>query len=279
MSFIYFKCLPDLKSFLKQEIILRIPGAKFSFSAAGFLTYKVERLEDFTSLRSWAYALEWGICLNLQRTHDLQKLHEKSVIFQVNEGFSAEIEVMPGSAFTFMNLEVENNQIPSRTYFKMAQAHEWLGLPDRLSNEECVLEIGSAPGGTAYFWVEREQRIIGVDPGEMDNRVTQSPFFRHIKRGVQYLKTIDFTTFEKEKVSLITVDMNLSAFQSAKETLNVFQMFPLVNIILLTIKTPKISDVEKLSDVVRKFERAGFTDLRLRSLPAHKRETLLVARR
>lgn len=279
MSFIYFKCLPELNSFIKKEVQIRLPEAKFSFSAPGFLTFKMERLKEFKSCQSWAYALEWGVCHQLFKNDQAMPSPLRGQYFQVSDINGADLEPQAPSAFVFQHQETPRDDIPSRTYFKMAQAHEWLGLPDILPDEELVLELGSAPGGTAFFWIERGQRVIGVDPGEMDERVLKSENFRHIKRGVQYLKTIDFTTFEKEKVSLITVDMNLSAFLSLKETLNVSEMFPALRTILLTLKTPRTSDVEKLAGFLRKVEKAGFSYVSFRSLLAHKKETLLIARR
>lgn len=265
---------------MKKEVLTRLPECKFAFSSPGFLTFKTFQLKAAFQCESWAYALEWGECLELiKKEADFSVETSKAQIEELGDAYKAVLIPKKGSSYPFTHLEEERADIPSRTYYKMAQAHEYLQLPEQLPDEQLVLELGSAPGGTAYFWLERKQRVIGVDPGDMDPRLLDNTDFRHIKRSVQYLKDIDFTTFEKEKVTLITVDMNLKSYQSVKETLRVSELFPVLETLLLTIKTPRIDEVENLGELVRKVEKAGFSSIEFRALPAHRKETLLIARR
>lgn len=265
---------------MKKEVLTRLPECKFSFSTPGFLTFKTTQIKAAFQCQSWAYALEWGECLELlKKEEEFTALQTHAQIEELGDAYKAALIPQKNSFYTFTQLEQERADIPSRTYYKMAQAHEYLHLPEQLPDEQLVLELGSAPGGTAYFWLERKQRVIGVDPGDMDPRLLENTDFRHIKRSVQYLKDIDFTTFEKEKVTLITVDMNLKSYQSVKETLRVCELFPALEILLLTIKTPRTEEVENLGALVRKVEKAGFSSIEFRSLPAHRKETLLIARR
>ena len=67
----------------------------------------------------------------------------------------------------------------SRAYYKAAESISWSGFPMRPG--ETAVEIGSAPGGACGRLLELGMRVIGIDPAEMDSRITENPNFSHIQ--------------------------------------------------------------------------------------------------
>ena len=67
----------------------------------------------------------------------------------------------------------------SRAYFKAAEAITWSGFD--MQAGELAVEIGSAPGGACGRLLELGMRVIGIDPADMDPRITSQSNFRHIR--------------------------------------------------------------------------------------------------
>jgi 23S rRNA (cytidine2498-2'-O)-methyltransferase len=61
-------------------------------------------------------------------------------------------------------------EAPSRAWCKIEEALRWADLEPR-PGEICV-ELGSSPGGASYAMLARGLEVHGVDPGDMDPRVT-----------------------------------------------------------------------------------------------------------
>jgi len=86
---------------------------------------------------------------------------------------------------------IEPMQPPvSRAYFKAAEAITWSGF-DLQPNDLCV-EIGSAPGGACGRLLELGMQVIGIDPAEMDPRISEHPKFRHIVARAGDLKRNEY---------------------------------------------------------------------------------------
>lgn len=66
----------------------------------------------------------------------------------------------------------------SRAYFKAAEAITWSGFD--MHAGDLAVEIGSAPGGACGRLLELGMQVIGIDPAEMDPRISQHPKFKHI---------------------------------------------------------------------------------------------------
>ena len=96
-------------------------------------------------------------------------------------------------------------RVVSRAYLKVRDLADYLDVPFR--PEDQALEIGSAPGGTAQFLLERGLHVIGVDPAEMDAEILASSRFSHLKRRVN-----DITREElPERIDWILCDMNVES--------------------------------------------------------------------
>lgn len=78
----------------------------------------------------------------------------------------------------------------SRTYYKAAEAITWSGFD--MQPKDLAVEIGSAPGGACGRLLELGMRVIGIDPAEMDPRISGHPEFRHIRARAGDLKRNEF---------------------------------------------------------------------------------------
>ncbi len=67
----------------------------------------------------------------------------------------------------------------SRAYYKAAESITWSGFAMRPG--DTAIEIGSAPGGACGRLLELGMRVIGIDPAEMDPRISENPKFKHIR--------------------------------------------------------------------------------------------------
>jgi len=67
----------------------------------------------------------------------------------------------------------------SRAYYKAAEAITWSGF--EMHPRDLAVEIGSAPGGACGRLLELGMRVIGIDPANMDPRISGHPSFRHIR--------------------------------------------------------------------------------------------------
>ncbi len=78
----------------------------------------------------------------------------------------------------------------SRAYYKAAEAITWSGFD--MQPKDLAVEIGSAPGGACGRLLELGMRVIGIDPAEMDPRISGHPEFRHIRARAGDLKRNEF---------------------------------------------------------------------------------------
>ena len=67
----------------------------------------------------------------------------------------------------------------SRAYYKAAESLVWSGFD--LTPGDIAVEIGSAPGGACGRMLELGLKVIGVDPAEMDPRISQHKHFTHLR--------------------------------------------------------------------------------------------------
>lgn len=64
-----------------------------------------------------------------------------------------------------------SDQVPSRAWLKLEQALEWRDWHQKPWQGQSAIDLGCAPGGASYALVSRGMHVIGVDTGEMDERV------------------------------------------------------------------------------------------------------------
>jgi 23S rRNA C2498 (ribose-2'-O)-methylase RlmM len=167
---------------------------------------------------------------------------------------------------------IEKKNVPSRAYYKLAEAYESFDLP--MDVQEKVLELGSAPGGASLFLLEQELKVFGVDPAEMNADVLKSNNFRHIRKPFEHLNQNNF----KEDIDWIISDVNLPPSVVIKEV-DRFLTFLEPRGLVLTLKINQDRYLRMLKPIMENFRQKGFTRVELKYLPSHRQEIALVALR
>ena len=251
-QFLYFVCHEDNIDLLKEEIKLFHPYLNLSFSKGGFLTFKNIGKElseqEIKSLRL-CFAHDWGINNSLEKEYIIQKLDARE-----------------------SKIDLPSNS-PSRAYLKIAEACDFFGIePNKDIN---WIECGSSPGGASLYLLNNFNKVIGVDPAEMDQSVLSDKAFIHLQNPIQQLLAKDFP---KIRIDHITSDLNLNPKQAIKEVLRI-SSFHKNNLksVFMTIKMVKISHVREIPNFIKSFKDAGFHQIYCKQLPSHKREFLIFA--
>jgi 23S rRNA C2498 (ribose-2'-O)-methylase RlmM len=291
----------EAESILKEEILLRYPDLRLSYSRPGFLTFKAEKDVVFNPLfcrlsglslgkfkkhelsyeKAWVYSLS----NRLEIPSDLKALSDAS-IFKKNETVTLIIMVGPDEywvgSYTLRSHHfqtpgevssiMERDEVPSRAFYKIAEAFEAFDLP--FENQETVLELGSAPGGASLFLLEQDLKVIGVDPADMDSRILKFFDFKHLKKPFETLSEKDF----KRGADWIVSDINLPPTVVLKE---VFRMLTFLEPrgLLITLKINDMKHLEIVATIREQIRRQGFDKVELKYLPSHKKEIALIALR
>jgi 23S rRNA (cytidine2498-2'-O)-methyltransferase len=283
---------------LKEEIRLRYPELNLSYSRPGFITYKAEKDIIFKPLfcrvsglshgkfkkselkveKAWVYAINDQLIIPA----DLEELSQNSMF---KKGETVSLIIMAGpdeywvGSYTLQSHHFQTpgevssiieREVPSRAYYKIAEAFEAFDLP--FDNQERVLELGSAPGGASLFLLEQDMKVLGVDPAEMDARVTRNFNFKHIKRPFETLIESDF----REDVDWIVSDINLPPTVVLKEIYRLLTFMEPRGLVL-TLKMNELKHLDVVANVRDQFKKRGFDKVEIKYLPSHKKEIVLMA--
>lgn len=280
MASVFFLHLPGNKDLLMAELEL-IPGEfKPSFMTPGFSTFIIDdKAKRSLTKKTPVLSLAYG--------YDAKRIdHEASVWVENSELiFSGANEfnfrdpkgnIWHGESPNFDKIcklvqITLPDSAPSRAYLKIAQAFHLFPR----ARQGMAIEIGSSPGGAAAFLLEQNLKLIGIDPGEMDQRILAHQNFKHIKTPVQDLTPKDLPYL----FDLMAVDTNLPPAVSIKESLRVADWSKKnLKEIFMTIKLPNPRMLNSLQHYQRSFEAAGL-DVTFIQLPSHHREVLLYGQR
>jgi 23S rRNA (cytidine2498-2'-O)-methyltransferase len=288
----------EAESILKEEIRLRYPEVRLSYSRPGFITFKSEKQITFHPL----FCRLWGECQG--RFKKSQLLYEKAWVYGINEKviippdlkeLSDKTIFKKGEQVTLIIMvsddeywvgtytllahhfqvpgevsSVLKKEVPSRAYYKIAEAFEAYDLP--FDHEELVLELGSAPGGASLFLLEQDMKVLGVDTAEMDPGVKRNINFKHLKRPFETLTENDF----KSPVDWIVSDINLPPTVVLKEIYRLLGFLGPRGLVL-TLKINELKHLEVISNVREQVKKFGFKTVELKYLPSHRQEILLIA--
>ncbi len=288
----------DAEPILKQEIRLRYPDLRMSYSRPGFITFKADKEGPFDPLfcrvsglchgkfklselgteRAWVYPVHSG----LELPPGLKALSEQSLF---KKGETVRLIVMAGPeefwvcSYTLRSHHFQTpgeissilqRDVPSRAYYKIAEAYASFDLP--FEQQETILELGSAPGGASLFLLEQDLKVMGVDPAEMDPKILKSINFKQIRKPFETLTGEDF----RSGVDWIISDINLPPTVVLRE---VFRLLTFLEPrgLLVTLKMNDLKHLEVVASVRAQLRKQGFPKVELKYLPSHKKEICLLA--
>ncbi len=328
-SYLAIQSNAESEELLKEEIAIRFPELRPSFSAPSFLTYKFGQsllsekdLNKFMPVYSLKTGIFYGKVGRKQLAEKLKQLEKElnaPVFIDPASTQCTEIDILvknQGSKLPKMNdwiawvyvyeqkecwinvfqfLPPINNfgnissnipkESPSRAYLKMAQTFERLQMK-KIQDPQTFLEIGCAPGGVAYFLLQEGHFVLGIDTGDMDQKLLNSPMadrLKNIRKPVQEvrkgdieksLQRLNVPTFE-----WLANDLNLPLPMAYNETMRISQYSNDLWGQLITLKTPSIESLPQLMTAIKKISQSerDFYYVQAIHLPAHKKECLLVA--
>ncbi|MDD0854404.1 SAM-dependent methyltransferase [Halobacteriovorax sp. GB3] len=297
--FILFYTNSENIKHLKEEIKLRYPFLRPSFSYQNLLSFKSDKNFKLDSIFQINPVFARRVSLFIEKTTSYEVLptdhfvdfenhptgkpatevgQKVRTIYKIKENYWITEHIHSNKLSPFPVSDpclIQPEEAPSRAYLKIAEATMRTG--ESLKNKT-VLELGSSPGGASYFLTTEGAKVYGVDPAEMDSSVLESPLFTHIHKSVQTVNKRDIRL--GKGISIIANDMNLPFEQSLNETLRMAEMIgDDLETVYLTIKLPKPFMVKFIKGHIDKARKAGFKKVQGMSLVSHRNEYLLLMRR
>lgn len=166
-----------------------------------------------------------------------------------------------------------DREVVGRAYWKMHEALAWSRLP--IAESDLCVEIGSAPGGSVQCLLERDLRVIGIDPAEMSPTVTVHPCFTHIRKRASDVRRREF-----RKVRWLFADSNVAP----KHTLDTVEQIVThdevhIRGMILTLKLLDWHLAEQIPLYIERVRSWGYQYVRVRQLAYNRREFCLIALR
>lgn len=161
-------------------------------------------------------------------------------------------------------------EAPSRAYLKLVEGLIYTGAPLRPS--DVAVEIGSAPGGASWALLERGLKVIGIDPGEMDEAILNHPNFTHVHQPIASVRRESLP----ETIHWLLLDMNVAP------AVTLFQVERLARRmedtllgVLLTVKLNEWEFAAQIPEMIAKLRSLGMVRIRATQLPSNKQEIFL----
>ena len=297
--FVFALTNPEAEALLKAEIATDFKDFHPSYSRPGFLTLKATRGQEFfpvmarlsglclgkrtlTELAALEKAWVWKREDNFVIPSELQALNDRS-LFKIGEFVKLIMMVNPDEFWlgeyvlkrTHLQTpgelsSIEKKSVPSRAYYKIAEAYEAFDLP--FDQQEKVLELGSAPGGASLFLLDQDMIVYGVDPAEMDAAVKKHINFKHIQKPFETIseKNID------PDIDWIISDINLPPTVILKEVERLLEFLNPRGLVL-TLKLNQDRYLRLLKLFKERVKELGFERVELKYLPSHRKEVVLIA--
>ncbi len=272
MPFILFFPKAEQHDLLKEEVRLKFPNAKLSFSKEGLVSFKFESKDiDRKKISRVIYSRRVG--LFEQKLNQVPHKTKNLDYIEIKEGEYWQYQILECQLDHFKLSEIEfDESAPSRSYLKMKEVHRFFKL--NLIQGQQVLEIGSAPGGISYYLLRLGLNVFCIDPAQMEAKLQEDypQNFIHLQKSIF---DVEFNEVPKE-IDWVVVDLNLKAEISVNQTLRFVQKNKSIKGVFLTLKTPKINDVAKILKLENEIQKKLNREIKVFQLPSHRREVGLL---
>jgi 23S rRNA (cytidine2498-2'-O)-methyltransferase len=308
LMFIYTVVNIGSEKLLKEEMAEKYPNLRPAYSRPGFITFK-NCDEDITysseSVLYLTFARRYGISLGRFKSEEAEvKIGEVSEgrtvhrfssageNFEGKEGKPGQeivdaitvgedeiwIGISRGRRYTWKccgaDPKIEKPaEAPSRAYMKLEEAMKWTNY--KMRERETVLELGSAPGGASYAFLNRGFKVYGVDTAKMSEVCLNHPNFTHIELPMQKLN--DETL--PDDIDILACDINLSPEDIVIQLRRIYKLRPTITKIFYTLKMTEDISRTNLQKYFNQIRSMGFRTLKSTQLPSNRSEIFVYAER
>ena len=160
--------------------------------------------------------------------------------------------------------------VASRAYYKLTEALLWSGL--KINPGDFCAEVGASPGGACQALLEKEAKVIAIDPAELDKEIANHPNLTYIRgRGKEVKKK------ELQNVRWLFSDMNVSPNYTLDtiEDIVTNQHCQRIRGLILTLKITDWKLVEEIPAWKQRVTQWGFQLVKTRQLAFNRKEILL----
>ncbi|HEU4727195.1 MAG TPA: hypothetical protein VFT22_04885 [Kofleriaceae bacterium] len=315
-DFVFATCLPGIEPALKLDVARTRPELRLAYSRPGLVTFKAGRpvLPDDTP--GSVFAQVWGRSigaagdpaaaavqlagLGATRVHAFVRDPDATVDLAPWQALGPGGPARPGElvadvivapvpgepawlgvhrhdrlrpphAGGAIPVEVPGDA-PSRAYAKIAQAIAWAGLA--VLPGQVALEIGAAPGGAVLALARRGLEVWAVDTAALAPVVRALPGVHHLAKKVGALRWEDLPP----RIDWLLVDVNLAPQVALHEVARLMpRLLPTLRGAVFTLKLNDWAFVSELPALADRIRTMGLPDVRMRHLPANRREVCAVA--
>jgi 23S rRNA (cytidine2498-2'-O)-methyltransferase len=172
---------------------------------------------------------------------------------------------------------------PSRAYLKIEEAIAWSGA--KVTSGQVAVEVGAAPGGVLYAFLQRGVSVIGIDSAELDPAVYRlvtsqknrdsklaDLYCLHLRRPVGEVIRSDLPP----RVDWLCLDMNANPDISLMSVERVWHdLSSTLKGVFLTLKLNQWELSEDIPGYLKRIERMGLKKVRATQLPSNRREIMV----
>ena len=306
--FIYTIVNIGSEKLLKEEMMMKYPEFRPSYSRPGFITFK--NIDETKLFRGdieldLIFARKYGISLGKYNKEEIEERIDELKYGMVVQRFSPDcsfaegVEAKLGEEILDVVVISENEywlgmskyrkfswgvpggnplvvkpvEAPSRAYTKLEEAMRWCGY--NWGSGEIAFELGSAPGGASYSLLKRGFTVFGVDAAEMSKICLDYKKFTDIKLSIQRLEDNNIPS----KIDVLLCDVNLAPSVMLPQIRKIFYMRSMIKKIFFTMKIGASVSMEHIPEYMTAIKKIGFKTVKATQLPSNHSEIFIYASR
>lgn len=159
----------------------------------------------------------------------------------------------------------------NRAELKLREAIDEFDL--RLPEDGRALDLGAAPGGWTRVLAEHVGEVVAVDPGDLDERVSELSNVTHLRCRAEELDPEEIGRFD-----VLTNDMNLDPVRSAELMCEMAGLLQPGGLALMTIKFVTRRRKRHIGEATNILARC-YEEVRVSHMPHNAKETTALMRR